>query len=183
MYVFKQISSATRKCRRPLFNNCGVCRRASGAAPGARPRPNPTCRGAGAAGSLGGQLQTAELFRGQSEATFTCAIATRAAHAKCTCACAWLRARLNRPHGDDWANPGNYRMQIPTALALMGLGPRLRSDPWAARWLRVILGSGLGVGLGAFSGAGLGAGLGSGWAQVGLKVGSLQAHFRSGWSG
>ena len=31
-----KISSATRKCRRPLFNNCGVCRRASGAAPGAR---------------------------------------------------------------------------------------------------------------------------------------------------
>ena len=48
-------------------------------------------------------------------------------------ACAWLRARLNRPHGADWANPGNSRMQITTALALMGLGPRLRSDPCAAR--------------------------------------------------
>ena len=108
------ISSATRKCRRPLTYNCGVCRRASVAAPGARPWPDAACPGAGAARSLNGQLKRAVCRRADSEATCTCAIATRAAYAHaeywCTCACAWLRAGLHRPHGRRRTNPGHSRM-------------------------------------------------------------------------
>ena len=122
--VFSTLYS--HKCRRPLIDNCDVCMRASGAAPIARPWPDPTCPGAGAARSPAGKLQRAVARRANSEATCTmaCASATRAAHAECTCARAWLRAGLHRPRGADWANPGNSRMKITPALARVALGPR-----------------------------------------------------------
>ena len=44
-----------------------------------------------------------------------------------TCACAWLHACLSRPHGAGRASPH----EITAALALIGLGPRLRSGPCA----------------------------------------------------
>ena len=127
-------SSATRKCRYPLFNNGGVCRRASGAAPGAWPRSDLACRGAGAAVSPGVQLKRAELTRRPRAQCHAQLHSSRACEVcDCTCACDWLRACLNRPHGAGWANPGNCRMQITTALAWMGLGPRPRPGPCAAR--------------------------------------------------
>ena len=68
----KLTSSATRKCRRPLTYNCGVCRRASGAAPGApgvRPWPDAAFPGAGAARSPNERLISAVRRRADSEAT------------------------------------------------------------------------------------------------------------------
>ena len=67
--LYRKISSATRKCRRPLTYNCGVCRRASGAAPGARPWPDAAFPGAGAARSPNERLISAVRRRADSEAT------------------------------------------------------------------------------------------------------------------